>query len=116
VAVLPRVARFDPVGCARREKVTLTVDEVESLRLADAEGLSQQEAAAAMAVSRPTFGRIVESARRKVARALVRGAAIVVEGGNYSLLGIPCTCDSCGQVFGRRGRTRQRCPCCESAE
>jgi predicted DNA-binding protein (UPF0251 family) len=63
------------------EQVTLTLDEVESLRLADLEGLYQEDAAQKMKVSRATFARIVEQARRKVAEALIHGKALRLEGG-----------------------------------
>ncbi len=56
----------------------VTPDEVEALRLADCEGLSQGEGAALMGVSRATFGRIAASGRGKVARALSRGEAFRV--------------------------------------
>jgi predicted DNA-binding protein (UPF0251 family) len=63
------------------EEVLMTLDEFEALRLADLDGLYQEEAAERMNVSRPTFGRIVDSARRKVADALVHGKALRMEGG-----------------------------------
>jgi len=59
----------------------MTLDEFESLRLADLEGLYQEAASARMRVSRSTFSRIVETARRKVADALVHGKILVIEGG-----------------------------------
>ena len=59
----------------------MTLDEFEALRLADLEGLYQEQAALQMGVSRPTFSRIVESAHKKVADALVHGKAIRIEGG-----------------------------------
>jgi predicted DNA-binding protein (UPF0251 family) len=59
----------------------MTLDEFESLRLADLEGLYQEAASARMKVSRSTFSRIVETARRKVADALVHGKVLVIEGG-----------------------------------
>lgn len=57
----------------------LTLPELEALRLADLEGLYQEEAARRMGVSRATFGRILEGARRKVAEALVTGKGLEVE-------------------------------------
>ena len=51
-------------------EVLLTLDEYEAIRLADLEGLYQEQAATRMNVSRQTFGRIVEAARRKVADVL----------------------------------------------
>ena len=74
---------FKPAGIPARdlEAIVLALDEMEAVRLADLEGLYQEEAAERMGVSRPTFGRIVESGRRKIADAIVRGKALVIEGG-----------------------------------
>ncbi len=76
VCFLPQPVPIGPVGL-----VVLTIDELEAIRLADLEGLAQAEAASRMNVSRPTFGRIVEQARRKVAEGLVHGRGIGFEGG-----------------------------------
>ncbi len=83
VACLPGSYCFKPRGipACELEQVSLTLDEFEALRLADYEALYQDEAASRMGVSRATFGRIIESARRKVAGALVRGQALLIEGG-----------------------------------
>jgi hypothetical protein len=77
------VTCFLPEGIppAKLKNVVLSVDEVEAMRLADQLGLYQVEAAEKMKVSRQTFGRIVQSARRKVAEALVEGKTICIEGG-----------------------------------
>lgn len=74
---------FKPAGIPARflEEVVVTLDEFESVRLADFQGMQQAEAAQRMGVSRPTFGRIVNSARRKIADALVNGKALRIEGG-----------------------------------
>ncbi len=84
VGRMPGCVLFKPAGIPTRDlqELTLTVDELESLRLADLEGLYQQEAAERMGVSRQTFGRIVTEARQKVARALVEGWALKIEGGS----------------------------------
>lgn len=81
---LPKVTCFLPEGIppAKLKNVVLSVDEVEAMRLADQLGLYQVDAAEKMKVSRQTFGRIVQSARRKVAEALVEGKTICIEGGN----------------------------------
>ncbi len=63
----------------------LPVEGLEALRLADAEQMDHQEAAALMAVSRPTFSRILSEARQVVARALSNGWAIHIDGGNYRI-------------------------------
>lgn len=80
---------FKPVGvpCHALEIVTLALDEVEALRLADLEGLYQEQASAQMKISRQTFARIVESARRKTADALIHGKALRLEGGTVTLRG-----------------------------
>lgn len=72
---------------SRLDEVALSLDELEALRLADLEGLYQAEAASQMEVSRATFARIVEAARRKVAEALVKGSAIRIGGGPVSFAG-----------------------------
>jgi uncharacterized protein len=79
----PNAGFFKPAGvpACSLEQVTLTLDEVESLRLADLNGLYHEQAAEQMKVSRPTFSRIVEAARRKVADALIHGKALRLEGG-----------------------------------
>ena len=68
------------------EEVSLTVDEREALRLADFLGLSHEEAGKEMGVSRATFGRIVQSARKTIADAMINGKAIMVEGGNFHVI------------------------------
>ena len=85
----PTAGFFKPAGvpaCAL-EQVTLTLDEVEALRLADLNGLYQEQAAEKMKISRPTFSRIVEEARRKVADALIHGKALRLEGGAVRMKG-----------------------------
>lgn len=66
---------------SRLEGVSLTLDEFEAVRLADLEGLKQEESADRMKISRPTFSRIISSARKKIGDALVNIKAIKIEGG-----------------------------------
>ena len=61
--------------------VFLSVDEFEAVRLADFEGLKQEEAAKLMKVSRPTFSRIISEAHKKIGDALVNVKSIKIEGG-----------------------------------
>lgn len=70
---------FKPNGVPfhQLEQVAILPAELEALRLADLEGLSQQQAADQMGVSRQTFGNTVKSARLKVAKSLVEGHALV---------------------------------------
>lgn len=99
----PPVTWFKPTGVPMRDldEVVLTLDEIEAVRLADAEGLYQEQVAEQMKVSRQTVGRILASAHRKIADALVNGKAIRMEGGSVVIRGKsgrPC--------HGRRRRGR----------
>jgi predicted DNA-binding protein (UPF0251 family) len=88
----PAASVFTPTGAGPCEAapVIVALDEFEAIRLADHEGLRQDEAAGEMQISRPTFGRILESAHRKVAAAFVQGRTIRIEGGAV------CTLEGCG--------------------
>lgn len=86
----PIAARvMKPAGIPARvlEEVVLGFDEAEAIRLADLEGLYQEAAARSMGVSRQTFGRIVETARRKVADAILNGKALRLDGGEITIKG-----------------------------
>jgi len=88
VKFLPETTYFKPAGVPLREleEVVLTVDEFEAIRLKDIEGLEQEECAKKMKISQPTFFRLLNSARKKIADAIVNGKAIKIEGGIYNLL------------------------------
>jgi predicted DNA-binding protein (UPF0251 family) len=75
-----------PPGAPRGE-ATITIEELEALRLIDLLGLPQEEAAASMGVSRKTLWRDLTSARRKLVEALMNGWSIQIGGGNYVLRG-----------------------------
>jgi predicted DNA-binding protein (UPF0251 family)/predicted Fe-Mo cluster-binding NifX family protein len=83
----PGVWLFKPQGIPARliDEIYLPIEGYEALRLADLEGLRQDEAAAKMKVSRQTFGRILSDARRAVADALIHGLALRIEGGDYRM-------------------------------
>lgn len=68
----------------------MSLDEFEAVRLADLDGLYQEQAAEQMHVSRTTFSRIVASARRKMADAIVHGKALRIEGGPVQVMGRRC--------------------------
>lgn len=91
VACRPDVCYFKPraIPVRQLQEVRLTVDEREALRLADLVGMSHEQAGVQMGVSRATFGRIIQRARKIVADALVEGKAIRIEGGNYQLVQPP---------------------------
>ncbi len=87
VAFVPHVAYFKPAGIPMRalEEVCLSVEEAEAVRLKDLEGLDQEGCAERMSISRPTFQRVLASARKKMADALMNGKAIRIEGGNFEM-------------------------------
>lgn len=85
VCCLPRVTEFHPENNKNNNKIILTVDEYETIRLIDKEGLSQKECADYMQVARTTVQQIYNSARVKIANALVDGLCIRIEGGDYTL-------------------------------
>ena len=67
------------------EEVNISIEEAEAIRLKDLEGLEQEKCAERMSISRPTFQRVLESARKKLADALLHGKAISINGGNFGL-------------------------------
>jgi len=110
VAFLPEATYFKPAGVPLRvlDEVLLSVEEAEAIRLKDLEGLAQTPGAEKMNVSRPTFQRVLASARRKIADALLNGKAVRIEGGNFEVApGVrPLPAASLGQGLGHRGRGR----------
>ncbi|MCD8133144.1 MAG: DUF134 domain-containing protein [Clostridiales bacterium] len=84
-----------------REPVILTVDEFETIRLIDREGLSQEQCSQRMQVARTTVQKIYDLARKKVADALVEGRPLKIEGGEY------CLCNGMNQFCGLDGCYRQ---------
>jgi predicted DNA-binding protein (UPF0251 family) len=115
----PLCSYFKPAGIpiSRLEEVALSVDEFEAIRLADLEGLYQDDAAARMRVSRPTFARIVEASRRKVAQALVHGHALRIGGGPVAFAGLrQFRCDDCRHRWSLPFGTGRPagCPACGS--
>lgn len=80
----PRITQFSPRGRpGRPDQVDLAMDEYEAIRLSDYIGLSQKEAAKSMHITQPTFSRILKKARKVLARGLIRGTTIKIQGGQY---------------------------------
>lgn len=120
VEFLPEITYFKPAGIplCDLEEINLTVEELEAIRLKDFLDLEQEDCADRMGVSRPTYHRILSSARAKIAQALILGKAIKIEGGHYQLVvrrlkcfdcghiwEVPCRSEACGEVW--------RCPQCK---
>src|SRR4030042_3333420 len=119
VGSMPQSDYFKPRGIPLSvlEEVVLTVDEFEAIRLADLEGLYQEKAAEKMSVSRQTFGRIIDSAHKKVADALVKGKALKIEGGEFEMASMRkfrCyDCQHSWELPYGTGRP-ENCPSCKS--
>lgn len=114
----PISTSFRPGGVriSQSEYLTLSVDELEAIRLADFEGLYQEEAAKMMKISRQTFGRILQEAHRKIAESLVQGKLLRIEGGNYVMSDGFFYCDDCGNrwVMESRDKIPIDCPECKN--
>ncbi len=133
---LPNINYFTPKGVKKLEELILTVIEFEAIRLKDSEGLDQIEAAKKMNISQSTFNRVISSARKKVADAIVNGKAINIKGGNYIIARVrgtdtrprrgrrggfglgpskECICPNCGtKIPHQRGVPcyKHKCPKC----
>ncbi|MFH1174461.1 MAG: DUF134 domain-containing protein [archaeon] len=83
----PDIVYFKPAGVSIVDLVesVLSIDEYEAIHLKDLDGKEQEECAALMGISQPTFHRLILSARQKVADAIVNGKAIKIEGGNTKI-------------------------------
>jgi predicted DNA-binding protein (UPF0251 family)/DNA-directed RNA polymerase subunit RPC12/RpoP len=98
---IPAIPYFIPseTDIAELPENILKLEELEAIRLKDLEGLEQEECAEKMEVSRPTFQRILLSAREKVADSLINGKMIHIEGGNFTRNICPIKCSECGKVW-----------------
>ena len=87
VCFIPEATYFKPAGIPLRfmEEVRVSIEEAEAVRLKDLEGLEQEDGAVRMNISRPTFQRVLASARQKIADAMLNGKAIRIEGGNFEM-------------------------------
>lgn len=100
VDFLPETDIFLPEGKAEATcEYVLKIEELEAMRLKDVEGLSQEECAEKMNVSRQTFQKIIDSARNKVARALTGGASIRIAGGSFVTKRCKIMCADCGHTY-----------------
>jgi len=98
---IPIAKGYRPFGVSMftLEPVIIVLEEYEAFKLADYIGLSHEEAAVRMDVSRPTFTRIYESVRKKLAIALAEGKSFIIEGGNVELDFDRYKCNECDNIF-----------------
>lgn len=84
----PNVTYFKPAGIMLKnlQDSILTKDELEAIRLIDFKNISQNKAGKQMKISQPTLSRLLTSARKKIADALINAKAIKIQGGNYKMV------------------------------
>ncbi len=115
----PIYSSFKPMGIRRSilQKVTLDLDEYEAIRLADYLSMGHAEASDEMEISRSTFTRLIETARKKVAQFIIEGKELFIDGGNIHFRGNLIRCNKCGQLFNIEiKKTIKTCPECGSED
>ncbi|MHC1707875.1 MAG: DUF134 domain-containing protein [Bacteroidales bacterium] len=114
----PNFSGFKPFGIMGKQgkAVQLLLEEYEAIKLCDYELFTQEEAAAFMKVSRPTFTRVYERARRKIARAMVETSAIHIGGGKSVVESTWFQCENCKISFSMPDSGPCNCPLCGRPE
>jgi len=113
----PLYSDFKPIGVRGRnlEQIVLTLDEFEAFRLADQLGLSHALAADEMEISRSTFSRLIEKARKKVADFIILGKTLTIGGGKVHFRVNIIQCKDCGHMFKTSFKQSiTECPSCHS--
>ncbi|MEG0779651.1 MAG: DUF134 domain-containing protein [Oscillospiraceae bacterium] len=107
ICELPETTEFAPCGKQNTPCVSLGIDEYETIRLIDRLGFTQEDCAAQMHVARTTVQAIYDSARKKLAEALVDGKRLVIGGGSYDIC--PHAAHCCGKNCAARSCTDKCC-------
>ena len=108
ISEVPPVGSFVPEGCSLQDIgfMSLTLEELETVRLVDLLELVQEEAAFYMGISRKALWNDLVSARKKIAAALVYGSGIKIEGGSYAIRAGGC-CSNCPGRAQEEGISRE---------
>jgi len=116
VVAPPGFRGYRPYGNRKisNDAVELLYEEYEAIKLADFDLLNHLEASRLMGISRPTFARIYESARRKIARALVETREIKTSFGNAWMDKSWYVCNNCNTRFTIPFEGKHSCPICRS--
>ena len=117
----PQIRCFNPNSedyeeLAQSISIEIALDEFEAIRLRDYQNVKQNKAAEIMGVSQPTFHRILNSARGKIANALIEGKIIEIKGGNYVVDKKRYVCKNCGFEWFNPKKEYKKCPNCDSLE
>lgn len=109
ICALPRWNTFGPLEGGAAELVEMAVEEYEAVRLIDLLGCTQEECAGQMGVARSTVQQVYDTARKKLALALVEGRRLTITGGDYALCPQGEVCP--GRNCARRDCGGGRCGC-----
>lgn len=103
ICAVPSCGHFGPkdTGSGMSQVITMTLDEFESIRLIDLEGMTQEQCAEQMNVARTTAQAIYGSARAKLAECLVMGKELMIQGGDYVICDGSAKCCGCHHQCGR---------------
>ena len=114
VCCMPRRLRFGPLdgGLTEAGIISMTIEEYETLRLIDGEDFTQEKCAIQMHVARTTVQKLYNTARKKLAEALVKGKSLIISGGTYKLcdeINNNCCCGRCPKhrYFEKTGKKEQ---------
>ncbi len=113
----PTIKEFKPIGVPRKalHETFLSLDEYEAIRLADYLGYPHDKASDEMNISRPTFTRLIEKARKKISTFLIEGSALIIEGGNIHFSNNVIHCLDCGFKSNIKiNKIIKYCPQCNS--
>lgn len=116
---LPDIKGMRPFGNRhfQQEPLILALEEYEAVRLTDYLLLTHQQGAKKMHVSRSTFTRMYETARKTIAQALVEGKQLVIEGGSVQLHETRYACRTCGMQFvAEKHKNAVSCPQCSASD
>jgi predicted DNA-binding protein (UPF0251 family) len=115
----PLFSDFKPIGVRGQDlkQIVLTLDEFEAFRLADQQGLTHAMAADEMEISRSTFSRLIEKARKKIADFIIHGRMLTIEGGSVHFRVNIIQCQECKHLFKMNFEQEiTECPACHSTK
>lgn len=114
----PIFRSFKPTGIrgTNLSTINLALDEFEAIRLTDYQNLDHQAAADEMEISRSTFSRLIEQAHMKIAKFIITGKQLTIDGGNIHFKTNIISCIDCDHMFNIDfGKDFINCPQCGSA-
>ena len=105
VCTLPQIKEYGPIyNSHETECIIMSVEEYETIRLMDFEGLNQQQSSKLMGVARSAIQRLYDTARKKLADSLINGKTLKIQGGDYKLCSDIQNTDKCDTCICHRHR------------